>query len=40
MKTLIRLLLTTLLLVGTCSTPSLADGDQPPLCRPGAPTCK
>jgi len=41
MKTIIiRLILTTLLLVACGSTPVLADGGgDPPLCLPGTPGC-
>ena len=38
--TIIRLILTTLLLVACGSTPVLADGGgEPPLCFPGSPGC-
>jgi len=37
--TIIRLILTTLLLVACGSTPVLADGGDPPLCLPGQPGC-
>jgi len=40
MNKLLRLVLATLLLMGTCSVASFADGTEPPPCYPGAPNCK
>jgi len=39
-KHFLRVLIATLLLLGTLSTVSLADGTSPPpLCKPGVKTC-
>ncbi len=41
MKTVLRILIATLVLAGTCSTVSYADGGDPvPLCDPADPDCR